>query len=189
MRVTIGITGASGAIYGWRMLALLQAAEIETHCVVTDMGWKVLKYECGVEYKDVANVATELYEINDLTVRIASGSFKTDAMVIIPCTMHTLGAISNGISSNLLLRAADVMIKEGRKLVIVPRETPLSPIHLANMLKIAQLGVRIVPASPGFYHQPKNIAELVDMMVGRVCDQLDIDLNIFTRWQGMCSTL
>lgn len=186
LRVTIGLTGASGAIYGWRMLQLLHTAGVETYCVVTDAGWKVLKHECGVERKDIINVATELYDISDLTVCIASGSFKTDAMVIIPCTMHTVGAIANGISSNLLLRAADVMIKEGRKLVIVPRETPLSPIHLSNMLTLAQIGVKIVPASPGFYHQPRNISELVDMMVGRVCDQLDIELNIFPRWQGMC---
>lgn len=185
MRVTIGITGASGAIYGWRMLELLHAVGIETHCVITDIGWKVLKHECGVDHKDIAKVSTELYDIHDLTVCIASGSFKTDAMVVIPCTMHTLGAIANGISSNLLLRAADVMIKEGRKLVIVPRETPLSVIHLANMLKLAQLGVKIVPASPGFYHQPKNMAELVDMMVGRVCDQMNIELNVFPRWKGM----
>jgi 4-hydroxy-3-polyprenylbenzoate decarboxylase len=185
LRVTIGITGASGSIYGWRMLQLLHAAGVETHCVVTNAGWTVLKHECGVAREDIISIATELYDINDITVCIASGSFKTDAMVIIPCTMHTVGAIANGISSNLLLRAADVMIKEGRKLVIVPRETPLSPIHLANMLKLAQLGVKIVPASPGFYHQPKSILELVDMMVGRVCDQLDIELNIFPRWQGI----
>jgi len=183
VRVTIGITGASGAVYGWRMLQLLYKAGIEVHCVVTNSGWDVLKHECGVSTEDIHKVCYRLYDNNNLAAAIASGSFKTDAMVIVPCSMHSLGAIANGISHNLLLRAADVMLKEGRKLVIVPRETPLNSIHLSNMLKLAQSGVKIVPASPGFYHQPKDLAELVDMMVGRICDQIEIELNIFRRWQ------
>ncbi|MDF2928955.1 MAG: 3-octaprenyl-4-hydroxybenzoate carboxy-lyase [Anaerospora sp.] len=183
MRVTVGITGASGAVYAWRMLQLLGKHSVEIHCVVSDSGWKVLKHECDVTVEDIRNACHTLYDNDNLAAAIASGSFKTDAMIIVPCTMHSIGAIANGISHNLLLRAADVMLKEGRKLVIVPRETPLNAIHLANMLNLAQMGVKIVPASPGFYHQPKDLEELVDMMVGRICDQIDIDLHAFRRWQ------
>lgn len=183
MRVTIGITGASGAVYGWRMLQLLSRQDVEIHCVVSDSGWDVLKHECNITAEDIRKVCHTLYDNRNLAAAIASGSFKMDGMVIVPCTMHSIGAIANGISYNLLLRAADVMLKEGRKLVIVPRETPLNAIHLANMLKLAQMGVKIVPASPGFYHQPQTLEELVDMMVGRICDQIDIDLQAFRRWQ------
>ena len=127
-------------------------------------------------------MATYFHENKNLAAPIASGSFKTDGMIIVPCSMRTLGAVANGLSDNLLTRAADVVIKERRKLVVVPRETPLSVIHLENMLKLAKIGVTVMPAAPGFYHQPETIGDIVSIMVGRIFDQMDIQHNLFKPW-------
>lgn len=184
MRVVIGITGASGSLYGIRLIEVLKDAGCEIHAVVTDSGWQVLEYECGISYEDLKVKVNVLHDVHKISASIASGSFKTDAMVVVPCSMRTLGSIANGITDNLLIRAADVMLKENRLLILVPRETPLNAIHLANMLKLSQIGVRIIPASPGFYHRPKTIEELVDMLVGKICDSIGIEHNLFQRWQG-----
>lgn len=185
VRVIVGITGASGAIYGWRLLQVLKEAGCEVHVVISDNGIQVLEYECDVCLAAVKELADFVHDAHNLTACIASGSFVTDAMVIVPCSMRTLGAVANGIADNLLTRAADVMLKEDRQLIMVPRETPLSAIHLGNMLKLAQIGVKIMPASPGFYHRPQDLKEMVDMMVGKICDMLKIEHNLYQRWNGV----
>jgi 4-hydroxy-3-polyprenylbenzoate decarboxylase len=184
LKIIVGISGASGTIYGYRLTEVLYQSGHEVHAVVSDHGWEVLKYECGIFAEHLKASTSYLYNINNIAASIASGSFKTDAMVIVPCSMKTLGSIACGIADNLLCRAADVTLKEGRKLILVPRETPLNALHLANMLKLAQLGVRILPASPGFYHKPQSINALVDMMVGKICDSIGVEHDLFPRWQG-----
>ncbi len=184
MRIIVGITGASGSVYGVRLIEVLNSVGAEIHAVVTEHGWQVLAYECGIARDFIAGKVHKLHDVNNIAASIASGSFKTDAMVIVPCSMRTVGNIANGIADTLLTRAADVMLKESRKLILVPRETPLNAIHLSNMLKLAQLGVKIVPASPGFYHRPDNLTALIDMMVGKICDTIGIEHNLFQRWQG-----
>ncbi|KAB3536023.1 UbiX family flavin prenyltransferase [Alkaliphilus pronyensis] len=182
MRIIVGVTGGSCAIYGVGLLKVLQQLNIETHLVVSKMGEYVVNHECGMNLDELKSLATVYHDNNDLAAAIASGSFKTDGMIIIPCSMRTLAAVAHGMSDNLLTRAADVVLKEGRRLVIVPRETPLSVIHLENMLKLARMGVKILPAAPGFYHLPESIEEIVSIMVGRALDQLDIENNLFKRW-------
>lgn len=184
MRVIIGITGASGSIYGVKLIEILRQAGCEVHAVVTDSGWQVLQYETSINRNQLIEKVDVLHDVHNIAANIASGSFKTDAMIVVPCSMRTVGSIANGITDNLLIRAADVMLKENRPLILVPRETPLNAIHLGNMLKLAQLGVRIIPASPGFYHRPKNIDDLINMMVGKICDSIGIETNLFQRWQG-----
>lgn len=184
MKIVVGITGASGSIYALRLIEVLRQLGHEVHAVVTDSGWQVLDYECGVSREDLAARVDVLYDNANVGAAIASGSFKVDAMVVLPCSMKTVASIAHSLSDNLLTRAADVMLKEGRKLVLVPRETPMHAIHLENLLKLAQLGVKIVPAAPGFYHKPQTIEDLVDMLVGKICDQLGVDVDLFVRWEG-----
>jgi 4-hydroxy-3-polyprenylbenzoate decarboxylase len=184
MRIVIGITGASGAVYGLGLLHALKKLGHEVHCAVSEYGWKVLDYECSVNESDIRPLVSALYPVDDITAPIASGSFQADAMCVVPCSMRTLGAIAGGLAGNLLCRAADVMMKERKNLVLVVRETPFNPVHLENMLKLSRIGVGIVPASPGFYHRPKTIDDLVNMMVGRILDNLDIKNNFFKRWNG-----
>lgn len=181
MRIIVGMTGASGSVYGYTLIRALHELGIETHLVITDMGEKVMQFECGVSLDMVKQFVT-IHKNNNLFASISSGSFKTDGMVICPCSMNTLGAIANGVGDTLLNRAASVVMKENRKLIIVPRETPLHLIHLKNMTKLAEAGVSIVPASPGFYHRPKEIWELVNFMVGRILDMLQIDHELIQRW-------
>lgn len=184
MRIIVGITGASGAIYGMRLIEVLKEQGCEVHAVVTKSGYQVIEYECGITKEKLRQQVDVLYEIDDIGASIASGSFKSDIMVIVPCSMKTLGSIANGISDNLLTRAADVTLKECRSLLIVPRETPVHAIHLENMLKLARLGVKIIPASPGFYHKPETLSDIVDMLVGKICDIMKIENHLFQRWQG-----
>ncbi len=184
MRVIVGITGASGAVYGVRLLEVLKKSGCEVHAVVTDSGWRVLDYECGLTEAALRGKVDQLYDIRDIGAAIASGSFLSDAMVVAPCSMKTLSCIAGGIADNLLTRAADVTLKENRRLVLLPRETPLHAIHLENMLKLSRLGVQILPACPGFYHRPQTLDSLVDMMVGKLCDALKIQHTLFKRWQG-----
>lgn len=184
MRIIVGITGASGAIYGLRLLEVLQQQGCETHVVISNNGWDVLAYECGVGRAEILQRAATLHEVNHIGAAIASGSFRTDGMVIAPCSMRSLASVANGMADNLLCRAADVTIKEGRKLIIVPRETPFSAIHLGNMLRLTQAGVCILPACPGFYHRPVDLQGLVDMVVGKICDQLGVEHDLFARWTG-----
>ena len=184
MKIVVGITGASGSVYALRLIDVLRQAGHEVHAVVTDSGWQVLDYECGVSQAMLAARVKVLYDNANVGAAIASGSFQADAMVVLPCSMKTAASIAHSLSDNLLTRAADVMLKEGRRLVLVPRETPMHAIHLENLLKLSQLGVRIMPAAPGFYHRPKTIADLVDMLVGKICDQLGIETDLFARWEG-----
>ena len=182
MRLIIAITGASGVIYGKRLLEVLKKKKIETHLIVSEAAEKIIEHELKTTKKDIEKLASHFYSVDDLTAPIASGSFKTDAMIIIPCSMKTLAGIAHGYAENLILRGADVMLKEKRKLILVPRETPLNIIHLQNMLVLAKQGVMIVPAMPAYYHKPKNIRDVVNYVVGKILDCLEIEHTIFKRW-------
>jgi len=195
-RWVVGITGASGSRYGIRLIEVLLEAGIDVHVVVTDAGWRVLKEELGWEasrrqsafeerFGGVAGGSRVTYHPNaDIGASIASGSFRVEGMIIMPCSMGTLASLAHGISDDLMTRAADVMLKEGRKLIIVPRETPLHAIHLENMLALARLGVKLVPAMPAFYYGPQTIDDLVDFLVGKVLDIMPLDHSLFKRWGG-----
>lgn len=183
-RIIVGVSGASGAIYAYRLIQVLADSGIEVHFVASKAGLEVLEYECGLTMVQLAQMVHKIYDVNRIDSAIASGSFPCESMVIVPCSMKTLGSLANGIAGNLLTRAADVTLKEGRKLVLVTRETPVHAIHLENMLKLSHAGARIVPACPGFYHRPQTIEELVDMLVGKICDTLNVDNDLFERWTG-----
>ena len=185
MRIIVGITGASGAVYGLELLRALREGEHEVHAIVSPYGWKVLEHECRLGQNEIVSLAEYWHAHDDLTAPVASGSFRADVMAVVPCSMRTLAAIAGGLADNLLCRAADVMLKERKNLVLDVRETPVNAIHLENMLKLARLGVGIVPASPGFYHRPESMRDLVDMMVGRIMDSMGLENNRFARWQGM----
>ena len=173
-RLVVGITGASGSIYALRLIDVLHAQGIEVHAVVTASGLRVLAYECGVAEEELARRVSVLYPNADVGAAIASGSFRMDAMVVLPCSMKTAGAIAHGVTDDLLTRAADVTLKEGRRLLLVPRETPMHEIHLENLLRLARAGAVIMPAAPGFYHRPETLDDLVNMMVGKILDRLGI---------------
>ena len=183
----IGITGASGSIYGIRLLQVLIAGGLEPYAVVSPAGRQVMGVELGSgDLKDHLGAGGFREEdARDLTSPLASGSFPTQGMVIIPCSTGTLGSVAHGISSNLIHRAAEVSLKERRVLIVVPRETPLSQITLQNMLTLSQAGAHIVPASPGFYHAPQRIEELVDFVVARVLDLMKIPHSLSKRWTGL----
>lgn len=185
MKIIVGISGGSGSIYGVSILKALKELNIETHLVVSTMGAFVTEHECGLTLEELKNMATFYHDNKDFTAPIASGSFKVDGMIIVPCSMKTLSSIAHGYSDNLLTRAADVTIKERRNLIMVPRETPFSPIHLENMLRLANMGITIFPASPSFYNHPKTIDDLVINMTGRILDKLDIENNLAKRWNGV----
>ena len=182
-KIIVGITGASGVIYGIRLLEILNKLKIETHLILTNSATKVLKHETDYKEKEIISLATHYHDDNNIAACLASGSFKTDSMVIIPCSAKTLAGIATGYSTNLVLRAAEVCIKERRKLVLVPRETPVSSIQIKNMLNVTNAGVIVLPASPGFYHKPKKVNDLVDHVVGKVLDSLDIEHELFKRWE------
>jgi len=182
LRLIIAVTGASGAVYGQRLLEVLRERKVETHLIISKAAEKLIEHELKTTKKRLESSATHVYDADDLTAPVMSGSFKTDGMVIIPCTMKTLAGIAHGFADNLILRAADVTLKEKRRLVVVPRETPLNVVHLRNMLELAKLGVVIVPAMPAFYHEPKKIGDLVDFVVGKVLDVLGIEHKLFKRW-------
>lgn len=180
--IVLGITGASGAVYGLRMLQILKELGISTHLVITKWGAKTIELETGWGIDRVKELAHRSYEEDDLTAPIASGSYKTDGMVILPCSMKTLSAIAHGFSHNLITRAADVMLKEKRKLIIAPRETPLSLVHLENMLCVAKAGAIIMPPNPAFYFQPETIPEIIQEFAGRVLDLLGCEHDYSRRW-------
>ena len=177
------MTGASGVVYGVRLASELKKSETELSIVVSDAAKKVLEAEVPGGLKQLKTCGRVLSE-NDLSADISSGSMRVDATVICPCSMKTLSAIANGYAHNLICRNADVAIKEQRKLILVVREMPLNAIHLENMLKLARLGVVILPASPGFYHKPKTIDDLVNHVVGKILDSLGLETNLFERWTG-----
>ncbi len=183
----VALTGASGACYGIRLLEVLIAQNLEPYVVVSPAARQVMNVELGTSsLKDLLGAVGYREEnVNDLTSPLASGSFPTPGMVIIPCSTGTLGSVAHGVSSNLIHRAAEVCLKERRPLILVPRETPLSTITLSNMLTLAQAGAHVVPASPGFYHEPSSIQDLVDFVVGRVLDLMKIPHTLSRRWTGL----
>lgn len=189
-RIVVGLTGASGSIYFLKLLDTLMEQEVLIHIIATEHGSMVLEYETGVKLEEQVERLKDrggkitLENNNNLFSGVASGSYQCDAMVIIPCSMSTMAEIGNGITKNLLTRAADVFIKEKRKLVIVPRETPLSTIHLKNMYELSTLGVTILPAMPGFYNHPQTIDDMVQFVVGKTLDSMGIEHNSYKRWEG-----
>lgn len=189
-KIILGLTGASGSIYFLRLVEQLSKQEVELHLIASESGVKVLQYETGiilteqVKLWNMSNARVILEDNNNLFSKAASGSSQFDAMAIVPCSMSTLAMLAHGITETLLTRAADVMMKERRKLVLVPRETPLSTLHLKNMTELSQLGVTILPAMPGFYGQPNTMDDLINFVVGKTLDCLDIENNYYQRWEG-----
>ena len=182
MKIVVGVTGASGAQYAQALLRSLDRHDVDL--VLSEDAKKVIAHEMGDDVKGFAKLAANVYANSDTAAPPSSGSYRFDAMVVIPCSMGTLGKIAWGISVNLIARAASVCMKEHRKLILVPRETPLAATHLENMLKLANQGVVILPAMPGFYHGPKTLDDLVNFVVGKVLDQLGIEHHLFKRWRG-----
>lgn len=175
------MTGASGVQYGIRLVEVLNG-RAETHLVISKHARELIEFETDVNLNDLIKKATFYHDEEDFTAPIASGSYRYDAVVVVPCSMKSLSMMASGYAETLIGRAADVALKEGRKLVIVPREMPLNLIHLENMVKLKQAGACIMPASPGFYNNPKTIDDLVNNVVGRILDQIGIDNDIFQRW-------
>ena len=181
-RLIVAITGATGAIYGVRLLEMLREASVETHLVVSPWGRRTLLHETTYTVDQVQRLATVTYQPGDQGAAISSGSFLTMGMAIVPCSMRTLGAIAHGLGDNLIHRAADVVLKERRKLLIAPREAPLSDIHLENMLKLSRMGVIVCPPMPGFYQRPETIDDIVSHGTLRMLDQFGIHIEGPGRW-------
>ena len=179
MRYLVAITGSSGSVYGVRLLRALKG---EKMLIVSEMGWKIIEHELRLKPEEVLVLADRAFEDSDLFAPPSSGTFAYDAMIIVPCSASTLAKIANGIADTLITRAASVCLKEGRRLILVPRETPISAIMLENELKLARLGVTILPANPGFYSGPQSVEDLVDFVVGKVLDQLGQQHDLFKRW-------
>ena len=182
MRVVVGITGASGAIYGLRVLEELKKRKVEIHLIISKNAAFIIKEECGKDLEEVKRLADRFYENHDFSSPLASGSFKIDAMIVVPCSVKTLSAIANSYADTLISRSAINCLKEGRKLILVPRETPLDIVTIENLFKAKQAGAIILPAMPAFYHQPRDIDDLIDFIVGKILDQLGIEHNLFKRW-------
>ncbi|MEA3283041.1 MAG: UbiX family flavin prenyltransferase [Euryarchaeota archaeon] len=181
MRLVIGITGASGVQYGIRLAEVLQG-RAETHLVITQTARQIIEIESDTRVSAVEELATHVPDEHDFMSPVASGSHLFDAMVIVPCSMKTLASVANGISDTLITRTADVCLKEERKLILVPRETPLSLIHIENMLRAKRAGAVILPACPGFYPKPGSVEGMVDIIVGRILDMLGIEHALYERW-------
>jgi len=183
-RLVVGISGASGVIYGVRMLRLLKETDFETHLIISDSGRRNIEIETDFKPDDVEAMADHVYEDRDVGAALASGSFLTCGMVVAPCTIKTLSGIANSYTNNLLVRAADVTLKEGRKLVLMVRETPLHKGHLRLMTMAADMGAHILPPVPSFYHQPKTLQDIIDQSIGKVFDYLGVEHQLFRRWEG-----
>ncbi len=183
-RLIVGMTGATGAIFGARLLEILADTEIETHLVVSKWAQRTLEHETGLTLRHLQGLADQSYGSAEMNAAISSGSFRTDGMVIAPCSARSLAAIAGGMGEHLVHRAADVILKERRPLVLLVREAPLNAIHLENMLRLARMGAVMFPPLPAFYNQPKSIEDLVDHILYRVLDQFDIDLGFDRRWDG-----
>lgn len=189
--VVLAITGASGAPYGVRLLEVLATRHVPTWLLVSAHGWRLLEEECGIEGEPALRKATggdwqsvTMFDDKDRGARPASGSARAAGMVVCPCSMGTVSAIAHGTSRSLIERAADVTLKERRPLILVPRETPLSLVHLRNLTLATEAGAIVLPAAPGFYHRPTKVAELVDFVVQRVLDHIGIDIDLVKRWGG-----
>lgn len=185
-RIIVAISGASGAVYGARLLQVLRGLSgIETHLVVSDAGWRNLQHELGMERPAAQALAHQVHDVNNVGAAIASGSFQCHAMVVAPCSMRTLAAIAHGLADNLLTRAADVMLKERRRLVLMVRETPLHLAHLRNMVAVTEMGGIVCPPLPAFYLRPQTVEDVVNHSVARVLDLIDVDHQLAPRWQGL----
>lgn len=183
-RIVVGISGATGAVYGIRLLEAMRESGVETHLVITGPGCRNVELETDRSVEEVKALATKVHDIENIAATIASGSFFTDGMAVCPCSMKTLSGIVNSYNENLLNRAADVTLKERRRLVLVPRETPLHKGHLDLLTRAADLGAIILPPMVAFYHRPKTLQEIIDQTVGKVMDALGVEHNLFKRWGG-----
>ena len=182
----VGITGASGAVYGIRLLEVLSSNKnVETHLIVSEAAEAIIKYETGRRIEEVRELASFSYDIRDMGAQIGSGSFKTDGMIVAPCTVKTMSAIANSYSENLLIRVGDVTLKERRPLLLLVRETPLHLGHLRNMERLCEMGAIIMPPAPAFYHKPQTIQDIVDHTVGKMLDIFAIEHTLFQRWPGL----
>lgn len=187
-RLIVGITGSTGAIFGIRMLEALKHCDVESHLIISKWGQRTIEHETGYSVEQVRELATVVHSPGDMSAELSSGSFITEGMVVIPCSVRTLGGIAQGVGDHLVHRAADVVLKERRRLVLVVRETPLSEVHLENMLKLARMGVTILPPMPAFYNHPKTVGDIVDHIVFRVLDQFGISAPFAKRWDGHMQT-
>ena len=189
MRLVIGITGASGAIYGIRLLEVLSGyKDVETHLIISEAAEEIIDYETEWPVDRVKALATLCYDINDIGASLSSGSYKRDGMIIAPCSMKTVSALANSYTDNLIARAADIALKERKRLVVLPRETPLHLGHLRNLVKLTEMGAIVFPPLPGFYHKPQSIKDIIDHTVGKVLDLFDIEHTLFSRWKGLDNT-
>lgn len=182
--VVVAISGASGAVYGVRLLEALRDAGIQTHLVVSGAGWRNLRHELDMEPQALRRLAHRIHDVDDVGASIASGSFRAAAMAVAPCSMRTLAAVAHGLGDNLITRAADVMLKERRRLVLLTRETPLHLGHLRNMAAVTEMGAIVCPPVPAFYLKPRTVQDIVDQAVARVLDLLDVPHALSARWAG-----
>lgn len=182
-KIVVGFSGASGVIYGIRLLEILHSINIQTYLIISEWAKRNIETETHKTFQYVKSLSSVSYDNFKLDAAVSSGSFLHDGMVIVPCSMKSLSSIANGYDDTLISRAASVTLKESRTLILVPRETPLSRIHLENMIKLQDAGAIILPAMPGFYHKPSTIDEIIDHLVGKILDQLKIKHELFTRWK------
>ena len=187
-RLIVGMTGSTGAIYGVRFLEALRHADVESHLIISKWAQRTIEHETNYTLEQVRSLASVVHSPGDMGATISSGSFLTDGMVVIPCSVKTLSGIANGYGEHLVHRAADVILKEQRKLVLVVRETPLSEVHLENMLKLARIGVMLLPPMPAFYNHPQTVDDIVNHIVARVLDQFDLPAPFAKRWDGHLHT-
>jgi 4-hydroxy-3-polyprenylbenzoate decarboxylase len=184
MSIIVGLSGASSVIYGIRLLEVLKEKKIETDLILSENAEKLIKIETGRSVDDVKKLATRIHEYRDMTPAVASGSRHYDGMIIMPCSMKTISGIATGYADNLMLRSADVTLKQRRPLVLVARETPLNLIHLRNMVTVTEAGAIVMPAAPAFYTKPKSVDDLIDHMVGKVLDIFRIEHELYEKWGG-----
>jgi 4-hydroxy-3-polyprenylbenzoate decarboxylase len=187
-RLIVGMTGSTGAIFGVRFLEALKHADVESHLIVSKWAQRTIEHETNYTLEQVRALANVVHSPGDMGATISSGSFLTEGMVVIPCSVRTLGGIAQGVGDHLVHRAADVILKERRKLVLVVRETPLSEVHLENMLKLSRMGVTMLPPMPAFYNHPQSVDDIVNHIVGRVLDQFGIPAPFEKRWDGHMQT-
>ena len=184
-KIIVSITGTSGAIYGIRLLEILRRCGVEIHLIISKSANLTIATETSFSINDIKKLADYVYHPNDIGAKISSGSFKVNGLIIAPCSMKTLSAIASGLENNLIMRSASVIIKEQKKLALIVRETPLSAIHLENMLKLARIGVAICPPVPAFYNKPATLDDIVNHSIVRVLDLFDIETNLIKRWPGI----
>lgn len=183
MRVIVGISGATGAIYGIRLLEVLRDLEVETELIISEWGARNVRIETSYDIEEVKALATVTHPIDDQAAAVSSGSHRVDAMFVVPCSMRTLACIATGTGDNLVHRSADVVLKERKPLVLATRETPLNEIHLENMLKLSRMGVSIMPPMPAFYNRPESLQDLIDHFVARLLDQVGLETDLTKRWR------